>query len=61
MSGYGTRFTESEALLAILSEDPGTARRIVAEMLPGERRALTQAAEELARLCRYHPSGVRGE
>ena len=43
MSKYGTTYVESEAILAAQAEDHDEVERIVAEMLPGERRALSAA------------------
>lgn len=48
---YGTNYTETEALLAVQSEDEDEARRIIDDMLPGERRRLAAAASRLASLC----------
>jgi signal transduction histidine kinase len=52
MMGYGTGFTQTEALLAVLQGDMEEARRIVGELLPHERRELGLAAADLADLIR---------
>ncbi len=36
-SRYGTRFVETEALLAVMNGDQRTAYRLISDMLPGER------------------------
>jgi hypothetical protein len=51
VSGYGTPFTESEALLAILSGDEEAAEALVSAMFPGERSSLAKAADTLSGLC----------
>jgi hypothetical protein len=48
---FGTRFSETEALLAVQSEDIGAAEDILREMLAGELTALAAAARELAEMC----------
>ncbi|GAA1768454.1 hypothetical protein [Nonomuraea bangladeshensis] len=45
---YGTTFVESEVLFAIVNEDVDHARALLAEMLPGERRALEHHCMEIA-------------
>jgi hypothetical protein len=45
-----TQFTESNALLAVIEDDLDEARRIIATMLPGERRRLAEHAHKLADL-----------
>lgn len=50
MTDY-TPYTESNALLAVVRDDLDEARRIIATMLPGERRQLTNQAHKLADLC----------
>lgn len=47
---YGTTFGESEILLAISNDDVDYARAILAEMMPGERRALEHQCEEVINL-----------
>lgn len=49
-----TPFTESNALLAVIEGDLDEARRIIATMLPGERRQLISQANTLAELIRDH-------
>jgi hypothetical protein len=44
---YGTNFVESEAILAAQADDADTLARLVADMLPGERRSLALAATSL--------------
>ncbi len=34
---YGTKFVETEALLAVMNDDQRTAYRLISGMLPGER------------------------
>lgn len=46
-----TPFLEANAILAMQEGDLAEVRRIVAELLPGERRMLAQAAASLAELC----------
>lgn len=46
-----TPFIESNALLAIQEGDLAEVRRLVAELLPNERRLLAAAATNLADLC----------
>lgn len=46
-TNYGTRFTESEAILAVINDDPYRLAELIEDMLPGEREALAQAAETL--------------
>jgi hypothetical protein len=48
---YGTSFTESEALLAIINEDSEHAEKIVNDMLPNERRLLVMACDELSAMA----------
>lgn len=50
-SDYGTHFTESEALLAVVNGDYDEARAILAEMLPGELAVLRRHATSLSGLC----------
>lgn len=50
--GYGTSSQESEALLAVQNDDPDYARRILADMLPGELASLANAADQLANMAR---------
>lgn len=45
---FGTNFTESEALLAVLSGADETAIRLVNDLMPGERSQLARAASRLA-------------
>lgn len=52
MNTYGTKFAETEALLAVANEDIETAERILGDMLPGEVDQLAQDARELAEMCR---------
>lgn len=52
MSGYGTPFAETEALLAVQQDDWDEARRIIADMLPGERESLGRAACNLHDIIR---------
>ena len=47
-----TPFIESNAILAMQSGDLEEVRRLVSELLPGERRELANAATNLADLCR---------
>lgn len=42
------KFSELEALLAILDEDEDRLFTIIKSMLPGERRALSRAADRLS-------------
>jgi hypothetical protein len=51
VNDYGTSFTETEALLAALSDGEEAADALVKEMLPGERRALARACDALSALC----------
>jgi hypothetical protein len=46
-----TQFTESNALLAIIDDNPDGARAIVAGMLAGERITLARHAQTLVDLC----------
>lgn len=55
MTTYGTNFVESEAILAAQEDDMAEVFRIVAGMLPGERRALLVATERLASVLREGP------
>jgi hypothetical protein len=48
VSSYGTRFQETEAILAAQEGDMAEVERIVREMPPGERQALFNAASRLA-------------
>lgn len=48
-----TNFIESNALLAVQADDVDEARRLVRDMLPGERRLLANACDVLRRLCLY--------
>jgi hypothetical protein len=50
-SKYGTRFQESEALLAVGSNDKEHAYAILADMLPGELSVLARDCQTLARMC----------
>lgn len=45
-----TPFQETNALLAVMADDPDQARRILAEMLPSELSALADACDELSTL-----------
>ena len=45
---YGTSFVETEALLAVLSDNTEHAEAIIREMLPNERRDLRHGALLLA-------------
>lgn len=54
MSRYPTNFTEANALLAVVEGDLDTAREVIATMLPGERRALTAQAHQLADLIQEY-------
>ena len=47
-----TRFLESEALLAVIRGEEEEAERLVAQMLPNERRELAQACNVLNDLAR---------
>ena len=49
-----TPYTECNALLAVVNEDYDAARFIIADMLPGERRALITQAHVLADLIQQH-------
>jgi predicted transcriptional regulator len=44
MSKYGTKFAETELLLAVMSGDRATMARIIGDMTPHEQR-------EMARVC----------
>lgn len=46
-----TSFAETEALLAVMSEDDDEALRILDDMLPGERRALVGHLSHLSYLA----------
>lgn len=46
-----TRFTETEALLAVLADDYPKAAQLIDGMLPGELQKLSDAATGLALLC----------
>ncbi len=46
-SKYGTRFLESEAILAAQENDMVYLREMAGELLPGERRMLSNAAQRL--------------
>jgi len=48
---YGTRYQESEALLAVQSGDEDAAREILTGMLPRERWELARAADRLSELA----------
>lgn len=50
--GYGTGFSETEAILAVQDHDEEYASQVIGRMLPGERAVLGRAAERLAWLCR---------
>jgi hypothetical protein len=50
MTRLVTPFTEANALLAVIRDDIEEARRIIATMLPGERRQLSDQAWKLAEL-----------
>lgn len=45
-----TAFTETAALYAVMTEDLPGARRIVGDMLPGERAQLAQQLDQLREL-----------
>jgi hypothetical protein len=45
-----TAFTETAALYAVMNEDLPGARRIVGDMLPGERAQLAQQLDQLREL-----------
>lgn len=47
MTNYGTKFVESEAILAAQEGDVASVQRIVEDMLPGERANLRTACERL--------------
>lgn len=47
-STYGTKFTETEALLAVQSDDAGTLARLIDGMHPHERLELAAAASTLS-------------
>jgi hypothetical protein len=51
MSKYGTKFQETEALLAVANDDEETVDRILDDMLPGELKRLAEDAENLAEKC----------
>jgi hypothetical protein len=51
VSTYGTKFVETEALLAVANEDIETAERLLGDMLPGELSRLARDARELAEMC----------
>jgi hypothetical protein len=51
MSNYGTKFVETEALLAVAVADIETAERLLGDMLPGELARLARDARELAEMC----------
>ena len=55
-----TNFTESNALLAVLSDDPEQAQGILDSMLPHELESLARGARELARLC-WHTVNYKQE
>jgi hypothetical protein len=44
-----TQFVETEALIALMRDEPDEAQQIIDEMMPGERHALAAAATELGR------------
>lgn len=46
-----TPFIEANAILAMQAGDLEEVRRLVSELLPGERRELAAAAANLAELC----------
>jgi hypothetical protein len=54
-----TPFTEANALLAIIRDDTDEARRIIATMLPGERRQLSDQAGKLAKLISEHEQIIK--
>ncbi|WP_433235344.1 hypothetical protein ACQPYK_25180 [Streptosporangium sp. CA-135522] len=45
---YGTPFAETEILLAMAERDVDHVRALLAEMKPGERRALEHQCEEIS-------------
>lgn len=47
---YGTRFVESEVILAVQQGDVEYARELIAGMLPGERNELAAAAANLEQM-----------
>lgn len=47
-------YTETTILLAVIVGDYDEAKRLIAEMLPGERRELIAQAHKLADLCQEH-------
>lgn len=53
-----TPYIESNAILAMQAGDVEEVRRLVADLLPNERRALAEAAENLAELCNPDRCGV---
>lgn len=53
-----TPFIESNALLAMQAGDLEEVRRLIADMLPGERAELAAAAMNLADLCNPDACGA---
>jgi hypothetical protein len=47
-------YTETTILLAVIVGDYDEAKRLIADMLPGERRELIAQAHKLADLCQEH-------
>jgi hypothetical protein len=47
-------YTETNILLAVIVGDYDEAKRLIADMLPGERRQLILQAHKLADLCQEH-------
>jgi hypothetical protein len=52
ISKYGTNFTESEMLLAVMNEDDNHVWTLLKDMLPGEQIHLALACQRLARMIR---------
>jgi hypothetical protein len=50
--GYGTNFTESEILLAVINEDEDYAWSLIGGMMPGERVRLALSCSRLARMIK---------
>jgi hypothetical protein len=58
-SKYGTNFTESEALLAVIAEDYGHAWLLIGDMSGYEKKSLASACEQLSQMCwRVNPRGT---
>jgi hypothetical protein len=55
VSVYGTKFVESEAILAAQAGDVAEVQRLAATMLPGELRELATACDRLLAEIRPDP------